>query len=208
MAAAQGGGAGGRRPPKNATKEMVPLRAAPTPLAAASRRGAGGKPPPPCVHGGGEPPAGRSQNAPDSGPWGAVAGAETDGGVPPRPALAGVPAAGRRRGDAALGGSTGRRCGGRSPPGGPGCPAPPAEYRRVPPPLRAWPSAPYPPPPGRDPRFGRPSGATGGPLGPSRPGTAAGLAPARVQVPRKWKTIVPPARVRGVPLRNNLLSPA
>jgi len=56
--------------------------------------------------------------------------------------------------------------------------------------------------------FGRPSGATGGPLGPSRPSTAAGLAPARVQVPHIWKTIVSPARVRGVPLRNNLLSPA
>ena len=85
MAAAEAGGAGGRRPPKNAIKEMVPLRAAPTPLAAASRRGAGGDPPPPCVHGGGGPPAGRSQTAPDSAPWGGVAGAEADGGVPPRP---------------------------------------------------------------------------------------------------------------------------
>lgn len=208
MAAIEAGGAGGRKPPKRASKEDVPSRAAPTPLAAASRRGAGGDPPPPCVHGGGGPPAGRSQNAPDSAPWGGFAGAETDGGVPPRPALAGVPAAGRRRGGAALGGSIGRRCGGRSPPGGPRCSAPPAEYRRDPPPLRAWPSAPYPPPPGRDPRFGRPSGATGGPLGPSRPGTAAGLAPARVQVPRKRRAPFSRPGVRGVPLRNNLLSPA
>jgi hypothetical protein len=176
----------------------MPPHAAPTPFAAASRRGCGGKPPrmrrqaaPAVSTRRGRAAAREVPERPRLQPLVAVAGAETDGGVPPRPALAGVRAAGRRR-RAPL--STAARSAGSAagrPPADRGAPpwAAPSD--------RAWPGR---RPPGRlaarRPRrstggspSARPWASPGGRCGRSRPTRLRrgppGSPASRVQVPRK-----------------------
>jgi len=122
----------------------------------------------------------------------------------PRPALAGVPAAGRRRGPPPLGGSGGPPPRRPPVPRGAGLPGPPAGVPAGPPTAQGPALRPSASNKVGDTHFLRPSGAAGGPLGPSRPNTAAGLAPARVQVPRKPPAPFQRPGVRGVPLPKNL----
>jgi len=164
--------------------------------------------PPRRVRRGAWPPERVSQRRPPLPRLGSVGGPESAGGVPPRPPCR---RGGRRRGpplstaappDRLRRRPSGPRTGGRraarlartgstrpGAPGGPRCSAPPPGV------------------PGRSPPSSlcRSLAARGGCRGGVPP---PGSPPLRVQVPHIWKTIVPPARVRGVPLRNNLLSPA
>lgn len=160
--------------------------------------------PPRRVRRGAWPPERGSQNAPDPAPWGGVAGAEADGGVPPRPPCR---RGGRRRGkplstaarsdrlcrrppargpgEAALGGSVGPALGRPPAPGAAGCPPPPPGVPG------GSPSAPS---------AGRPAARAGGRGRVRPPGAPAG----RVQVPRKLPAPIQRPRGAGVPSQKNL----